>query len=389
MNLRANDAVLVAAKRTPIGRAFKGSLVDHRGDDLAALVIRAALADVPALKPSEVEDLILGCAQPAGEQGYNMARPVTLLAGLNQAAGTTVNRYCASSLQALRMAFHAIRAGEAHVQVAAGVEAVSRYLNGKADGMEGTKNERFSEAETQLPDVYLAMGETAERVADAFEVSRDQMDDYALESQRRAGVAVNGGEFEREIVPVQLSDGRVFERDESPRPSTTRAGLAGLRTVFREQGRVTAGNACPLNDGAAATVVMSGRRVKELQIQPRARIIASAVSAVDPSLMGVGPIESTRRVLALAGMTMADVDRVELNEAFAAQVIPSMDALNIPHERLNVRGGALALGHPFGMTGARLVTTLLHTLEDQDVEIGLATLCVGGGQGMALLLQRL
>lgn len=389
MNLRANDAVLVAAKRTAIGRAFKGSLVDHRGDDLAALAIRAALAEVPQLKASEVEDLILGCAQPAGEQGYNMARPVTLLAGLNQAAGTTVNRYCASSLQALRMAFHAIRAGEAHVQVAAGVEAISRYAHGKADGMEGTKNERFSQAETELPDVYLAMGETAERVADTFEVSRDRMDDYALESQRRAGAAIKGGVFEREIVPVTLADGRVFDRDESPRPSTTRDGLAGLKPVFREQGRVTAGNACPLNDGAAATVVMSGRRVQELEIQPRARIIASAVSAVDPTLMGVGPIESTRRVLTLAGMTMADVDRVELNEAFAAQVIPSMDALSIPHERLNVRGGALALGHPFGMTGARLVTTLLHTLEDQDLEIGLATLCVGGGQGMALLLQRL
>ena len=287
------------------------------------------------------------------------------------------------------MAFHAIRAGEAHVQVAAGVEAIRRYAYGKADGMEGTKNERFSQTETQLPDVYLAMGETAERVAGAFEVSRDQMDDYALESQRRAGVAIKGGVFEREIVPVTLADGRVFERDESPRPSTTREGLAGLRTAFREQGRVTAGNACPLNDGAAATVVMSGRRAQELQIQPRARIIASAVSAVDPTLMGVGPIESTRRVLALAGMTMADVDRVELNEAFAAQVIPSMEALSIPHERLNVRGGALALGHPFGMTGARLVTTLLHILEDDDQEIGLATLCVGGGQGMALLVQRL
>ena len=389
MTIRANDAVLVAAKRTAIGRAFKGSLAGHRGDDLAALAIRSVLADVAGLEPSQVEDLILGCAQPAGEQGYNMARPVTLLAGLSQAAGTTVNRYCASSLQALRMAFHAIRAGEAHVQVAAGVEAISRYAYGKADGMEGTKNERFSQPETQLPDVYLAMGETAERVAEAYQISRDQMDEYALESQRRAAAAIKDGVFEREIVPVTLADGRVFKCDESPRPSTTRAGLASLRTVFREQGHVTAGNACPLNDGAAATIVMSGRRAQELQIPPRARIIASAVSAVDPALMGVGPIESTRRVLALAGMTMADVDRVELNEAFAAQVIPSMEALKIPHERLNVRGGALALGHPFGMTGARLVTTLLHILEDDDQEIGLATLCVGGGRGMALLVQRL
>ncbi|MEE2836755.1 MAG: acetyl-CoA C-acyltransferase [Myxococcota bacterium] len=386
--LRPHDAVLVAAKRTPIARAFKGSLVDWRADDLAAWTIQAALGEVPELDPSEVEDVLLGCAQPAGEQGYNMARPVSLLAGLAGAAGATVNRYCASSLQALRMAYHAIRAGEAQVQIAAGVEAISRYHVGKADGMEGSKNPRFA-AEPDLPDVYLAMGETAERVADTYGVTREQMDTYAVQSQRRAVHALETGCFEREIVAVPLGAGRRFDRDESPRAGTSLEGLQGLRTVFREDGRVTAGNACPLNDGAAAAVVMSGRRVTELGLRPRARIIATAVSSVSPELMGMGPVESTRRVLKAAGMTLADVDRIELNEAFAAQVIPCQQQLGIRDDRLNVRGGALALGHPFGMTGVRLVTTLLHTLEDEDLEIGLATLCVGGGQGMALLLQRL
>jgi acetyl-CoA C-acetyltransferase len=389
MKLSPTEAVVVAAQRTPIGRAFKGSLVGHRGDDLAAHAIKATLAQVPQVDPSSIEDLILGCGQPAGEQGYNLARPVTLLAGLSEAAGTTVNRYCASSLQALRMGFHAIRAGEGEAFMIGGVEAVSRFVKGKADGMDDTKNPRFFDPDEVLPEVYLPMGETAERVADAFDVTRLEMDAYAAESQRRAVAAVEAGLFDREIAAVRQPDGSFFARDECPRAGTTAEKLSALKPVFRPDGRVTAGNACPLNDGAVAALLLSAERAAQLGVLPRARIVATAVSALDPQIMGVGPIEASRRVLKRAHMSIADIDRVELNEAFAAQVIPSMRALAIDPAKLNVRGGAIALGHPFGMTGLRLVTTLLHSLEDDDQEIGLATLCVGGGQGMALILQRL
>ena len=381
-----NDALIVSATRSPIGRAFKGSLTELRPTDLAATLTRAAIDAVPGLDPDSIEDVILGCAQPAGEQGYNMARVVSLLSGLHNVPGTTVNRYCASSLQSLRMAFHAIRAGEGDVFVAGGVECVSRFGWGKSDGMPNTMNPRFEAPE--MPAIYMLMGETAERVADAEQVSREDMDAWACTSQNRAVAARESGVFAREITPVTTPGGATIDRDDCPRPGTTMEKLAGLRTVFRDDGRVTAGNACPLNDGAAAAVVMSSARAAELGVVGRARIIATAVSALDPAIMGMGPVEATRRVLARAGMTIDDVDLVELNEAFAAQVVPCMRHLAIPAEKLNVHGGAIALGHPFGMTGVRLVTTLLNALETKDGTIGLATLCVGGGQGMAMLIER-
>jgi acetyl-CoA C-acetyltransferase len=378
---------IVATARSPIGRANKGSLVDVRPDDLAATVVRAALAKVPALDPSSVEDLVLGCAQPAGEAGYNLARVVTLLAGMRDVPGTTVNRYCASSLQAIRMAAHAIAAGEGDAFVAAGVECVSRFPRGKADGMPDTKNERFGS--DGLPNVYIAMGETAENVADRERVTREAMDAYAATSQQRAVAAQEGGFFSREITPVLLPAGRVVDRDDGPRPGTTVEKLAALAPAFRPDGRVTAGNACPLNDGAAAVVLLSADRARALGVPPLARIVASAVSALDPEIMGLGPIEATRRVLARARLTMRDIDLVEMNEAFAAQVIPCARALEIPAEKLNVHGGAIALGHPFGMTGARLVVTLVHALAERGGRFGLAALCVGGGQGMAMIVERL
>jgi acetyl-CoA C-acetyltransferase len=381
------EAWIVATARSPIGRANKGSLVDVRPDDLAAHVVRAALGKVPALEPASVEDLVLGCAQPAGEAGYNLARVVTLLAGMGGVPGTTVNRYCASSLQAIRTAAHAIAAGEGDAFVAAGVECVSRFGKGKSDGMPDTKNARFGSG--GLPNVYMAMGETAENVADRERVTRQEMDAYAAASQQRAVAAQERGFFVAEITPVPLPDGRVMDRDDGPRPGTTIEKLAALAPAFRPDGRVTAGNACPLNDGAAAVVLTSAERARALGIAPLARIVATAVSAVDPEVMGLGPIEATRRVLARARLTMRDIDLVEMNEAFAAQVIPCARALEIPEEKLNVCGGAIALGHPFGMTGARLVVTLLHALAERRGRFGLATLCVGGGQGMALVVERL
>ena len=384
-----SDVVIVAATRTPIGRAFKGSLVTKRPDDLAGEVIRAALLEVPGLPPGEVEDVILGCAQPAGESGYNLARVSSLLAGLKDVPGTTVNRYCASSLQAIRMGYHGIRAGEGDVFVAAGVETVSRFERGKSDGMPDTKNPRFSEEGSNLPNIYMAMGETAERVAEAEGVSREEMDEFACLSQSRASSAVETGIFEREITPVTLEEGGVVSRDDCPRPGTTVEKLSGLKPVFREDGRVTAGNACPLNDGAAAVVLMSEGRARDLGVRPLARILATGLTALNPELMGLGPIESSRQALARAGLTMDDVDLVEINEAFAAQVIPSARHLGIGWEKLNVHGGAIALGHPFGMTGVRMLVTLLNALKTRDKTLGLETLCVGGGQGMALVVERL
>ncbi len=400
------EAVIVAASRTPIGRAVKGSLAGVRPDDLAARIVRDVLAKVPALDPAEIEDVVVGCAQPAGEQGYNLARIVSIQAGLGDVPGTTVNRYCASSLQAIRMAAHAVRAGEGDAFVAAGVECVSRFTQGKSDGMPGTHNPIHAAAEARtaersaagaapwspfdgLPDVYIGMGQTAENVAQYAGVTREEQDEFAARSQQRAVAAQEQGFFEREITPVTLDDGSVVSADDGPRPGTTAEKLAGLQPVFRPDGTVTAGNACPLNDGAAAVVVMSDRRASELGIKPLARMVSSAASGIDPEIMGLGPIEASRKALSRAGLTIDDIDLVEMNEAFAAQVVPSARELGIPWEKLNVHGGAIALGHPFGMTGARIMATLLNGLDDAGGRYGLETMCVGGGQGMAMVVERL
>jgi acetyl-CoA C-acetyltransferase len=398
------EAVIVAATRSPIGRAMKGSLVDCRPDDLAAAMVTAALAHVPELDGTTVEDLILGCGQPAGESGYNMARVVALLAGLPTVPGVTINRYCSSSLQAIRMGAHAIRAGEGDAFICAGVETVSRFLLGMAD-MAGTENPRFDAARARtaersggaaswepaegLPDVYIAMGETAENVRLAEGVSRADMDEFAALSQQRAVESQQNGFFEREITPYTTPTGTVVTADDGPRPGTTAEKLAALKPVFRPDGEVTAGNSCPLNDGAAAVIVMSDSRARELGLRPLARVVASGVTALDPEIMGMGPVEASRQALARAGMTIDDVDLVELNEAFAAQVVPCARHLGIGYDKLNVHGGAIALGHPFGMTGARIMTTLLNGLTDADATIGLETMCVGGGQGMAMIVERL
>ncbi len=397
------EAVIVAAARSPIGRAAKGSLVECRPDDLATSIVAAALAEVPALDPSSLDDLILGCGQPGGESGYNLARVVAVLAGLEGVPGVTVNRYCASSLQAIRMAAHAIRAGEGDAFVAAGVETVSRYANGAADT--GPHNPSFAEAEGRtaarargsaawepaqgLADIYIAMGQTAENVRLAEGVSRREMDEFAARSQQRAVASQRNGFFEREITPVTTPGGTVVAVDDGPRDNTTVEGLAELRPVFRPDGEITAGNACPLNDGAAAVVVMSDRRAGELGITPLARIVASAVTALNPEIMGLGPVDACRQALDRAGMTIDDIDLVEINEAFAAQVLPSARRLGIDEDTLNVHGGAIALGHPFGMTGARIMATLLNGLEDADATLGLESMCVGGGQGMAMIVERL
>jgi acetyl-CoA C-acetyltransferase len=399
-------AVIVAAVRSPIGRAFKGSLVDLRPDDMSAQVLSALLARVPQVTGSEVEDVIWGCASPAGEQGYNLARVTALLCGLTDVPGTTVNRYCSSSLQAIRMAAHAIAAGEGDIFVAGGVESVTRFANGFADEMPGTHNPRFEAAEqrtagralggsptwspaAELPDIYIAMGQTAENVRELCGISRESMDRFAQRSQQRAVEAQDDGFFQREIVPLTLQDGAVVDRDDSPRRGTDLAAMAELKPAFRPDGEVTAGNSCPLNDGAAAVMVMSEERASHLGLKPLARIVASAVSALDPEIMGLGPVGACQRALARAGMTIADIDLVEINEAFAAQVIPCAEQLGIDEDRLNVHGGAIALGHPFGMTGARIMTTLLNGLETADATLGLESMCVGGGQGMAMIVERL
>jgi acetyl-CoA C-acetyltransferase len=400
------EAVIVATARSPIGRAFKGSLKDVRPDDLAAFIVKTLLGKVPDLPPGEIEDLILGCGQPGGEAGFNIARVVAVLSGLDDVPGVTVNRYCSSSLQTIRMAAHAVKAGEGDCFIAAGVETTSRFFAGASDGVPGTHNPVFAQAEERaakraeggsppwepaagLPDIYIAMGQTAENVAEYENVSREEMDTFAALSQNRAVENQENGFFEREITPFTLADGTVVSRDDGPRPGTTPEGLSKLQPVFRPDGRVTAGNACPLNDGAAAVVVMSDTRASELGIRPLARIVASGVTALNPEIMGLGPIEASRQALKRAGMTIDDVDLVEINEAFAAQVIPSAKHLGIAWDKLNVHGGAIALGHPFGMTGARIMTTLINGLENQDKTIGLETMCVGGGQGMAMIVERL
>ncbi|HEY5437883.1 MAG TPA: acetyl-CoA C-acetyltransferase [Acidimicrobiales bacterium] len=399
------DAVIVATGRTPIGRAFKGTLVDMRPDDLTALVVRAVLAKIPALDPQTVEDLMVGCGQPAGESGFNIARVAALLAGLDNVPGVTVNRYCSSSLQTIRMAAHAIRAGEGDVFIAAGVETVSRFASGASDSGKATnplfsdamdrtakRSERVSEPwspQPGLPDIYIAMGQTAENVAEYEHVSRLEMDEFAVRSQELAVEHQENGFFEREIIPVTLPDGTVVSKDDGPRAGTTLERLSTLQPVFREGGTITAGNACPLNDGAAAVVVMSDTRAKELGIKPLARIVASGVSGLNPEIMGLGPIEACRQTMKRAGMTIDDIDLVEINEAFAAQVLPSAKHLGITLDKLNIRGGGIALGHPFGMTGARIMTTLLNSLEDSGARFGMESMCVGGGQGMAMIVERL
>ena len=398
------EPVIVAAARTPIGRAGKGSLVEMRPDDLAAIAVGAAMEKVPELDPTEVEDLILGCGLPGGEQGYNMGRVVATLLGWETVPGTTVTRYCASSVQSMRMAAHAIKAGEGDVFVTAGVETVSRFVNGSSDT--GPHNPLFADAEARtarmaeegadswappegLPDIYIPMGQTAENVALLKGVSRERMDEFAALSQQRAVASQENGFFEREITPVKLPDGSMMTADDGPRPGTTVEKLAQLKPVFRPDGRITAGNACPLNDGAAAVVVMSDTRAAELGITPLARIISTGVTGLNPEIMGLGPVEATKQALARAGMTIDDVDLVEINEAFAAQVIPSADDLGIEWDKLNVNGGSIAVGHPFGMTGARIMNTLLNGLQSADKTIGLETMCVGGGQGMAIIVERL
>jgi acetyl-CoA C-acetyltransferase len=397
------EAVIVATARSPIGRANKGSLVDIRPDELSAQIVTALLDKVPQLPRNEIEDLIMGCGQPAGEQGFNIARVVAILAGLDDVPGVTVNRYCSSSLQTIRMAAHAVRAGEGDAFIAAGVECVSRYGHGASDT---APNPRFQETHertakraqggqppwtppTGMPDIYIAMGQTAENVREVENVSRADMDEFAALSQNRAVENQENGFFEREIAPVTLPDGTVVSRDDGPRPGTTAEKLAELKPSFRPDGEVTAGNSCPLNDGAAAVVVMSDTRARELGITPLARVVSSAVTGLNPEIMGLGPIDACRRAMKLAGLKIGDIDLVEINEAFAAQIVPSARHLDIPYDKLNVHGGAIALGHPFGMTGARIMTTLLNGLEDQDKTLGMESMCVGGGQGMAMIVERL
>jgi acetyl-CoA C-acetyltransferase len=403
------DAVIVSTARSPIGRAFKGSLTQARPDDLVVQMVRAALDKVPQLDPADIDDLMLGCGLPGGEQGFNMARVVAILLGYDHLPGTTLTRYCASSLQTTRMAFHAIKAGEGDVFVSAGVETVSRYGNGNSDTWPDTHNPVFAAAEQRsarraeggaeiwedprasgnVPDIYLAMGQTAENLAQIKGVTRADQDEFGVRSQNLAEKAIADGFWERDITPVTLPDGTVLAADDGPRPGVTLERVSELQPVFRPDGTVTAGNCCPLNDGAAAVVVMSDTKAAELGITPLARIVATGVGALSPEIMGLGPVGASRQALGRAGMTIDDIDLVEINEAFAAQVIPSYRDLDIDIDKLNVNGGAIAVGHPYGMTGARITSTLLNSLAYHDKQIGLETMCVGGGQGMAMIVERL
>src|SRR3954447_22650467 len=418
------EAVIVAAPRSPIGRAFKGSLKDLRPDDLAATIVRAALDQVPQLDPTDIDDLMLGCGLPGGEQGYNMGRIVAVLMGMDHLPGTTVTRYCSSSLQTTRMVLHAIKDGEGDVFISAGVEMVSRFVKGNSDAIPDTQNPKFEAAaakvakaaesgaeawrdpreDRELPDAYISIGEreagelpaayssmaqTAESLALLKGVSRQEMDEFAVRSQNLAEQAIAAGFWEREITPVTTPDGTVVSKDDGPRAGTTLEGISGLKPVFRPDGRVTAGNACPLTAAAAAFIVMSDTKAAELGLTPLARIVSTAVTGLSPEIMGYGPVAASELALQRAGMTIDDIDLVEINEAFAAQVIPSYRDLNIDLDKLNVHGGAIAVGHPFGMTGARITGTLLNGLQTRDKTFGLETMCVGGGQGMAMVLERL
>jgi acetyl-CoA C-acetyltransferase len=402
------EAVIVSVARSPIGRAGKGSLATLRPDDLAVQMVTAALARVPELDPREVDDLMLGTGQPAGEGGNNLARAVSVLAGFDHLPGVTVNRYCSSSLQTSRMAMHAIRAGEGDAFVSAGVETVSRFGKGMADGMPDTDNPVFGPAmdltreraadnrdwtdprvSGDLPDLYIQMGQTAENVASHMQVSRRDQDEFGVRSQNLAETALANGFWGSDIVPVTLPDGEVVSADDGPRAGVVYDAVSQLRPVFRRDGTVTAGNCCPLNDGAAAVVIMSDTRARELGITPLARIVSTGVSGLSPEIMGLGPVDASRQAMARAGMDIGDIDLVEINEAFAAQVSPSYRELGVDLDRLNVNGGAIAVGHPFGMTGARITSTLIHSLQFHDKTFGLETMCVGGGQGMAMILERL
>jgi acetyl-CoA C-acetyltransferase len=402
------EAVIVAATRSPIGRARKGSLKDVRPDDLAAQTIRAALDQVPQLDPATIDDLQLGCAIPEGHQGGNLARTVAVALGLDTVPRAPRTRVCATSIQTTRAAFHAIVSGEARAVISAGVESISMSTGKLME--EDARDPRFRTAwertekrasreipapwtdpreDGELPDAYIQMGQTAENVAELRGVERQAQDEFAVRSQNRAEAARESGFFAREITPITLPDGTVVDTDDSPRAGVTYEAVTGLDPVFRPDGTVTAGNCCPLNDGAAALVLMERGYAKELGITPLARVVATGVSGLSPEIMGLGPVEATRRALDLAGLTIEDIDLVELNEAFAAQVLPSAEDLGIDHEKLNVHGGAIALGHPWGSTGARLTTTLLSGLAEREGRYGLATLCVGGGQGMALIIERI
>ncbi|MEK7411124.1 MAG: acetyl-CoA C-acetyltransferase [Actinomycetota bacterium] len=397
------EAVIVATARSPIGRANKGSLVDLRPDDMAAQIIRALMAKVPQVKATDIEDLMMGIGQPAGEGGFNIARVVAILAGLDDVPGVSVNRYCSSSLQTIRMAAHAIKAGEGDCFIAAGVETVSRYASGASDTAPNALFKPSGERTklraqggqpswtppTGLPDYYISMGQTAENVREIENVTREEMDAFGARSQQLAVANQKNGFFEREITPLTLPNGTVISKDDGPRDGTTMEALAGLKPVFRPDGQITAGNACPLNDGAAAVLVMSDAKAKKLGLTPLARVVSSGVSGLNPEIMGLGPIEACRQALKRAGMTMNQIDLVEINEAFAAQVIPSAKHLGIEMDKLNVHGGAIALGHPFGMTGARIMTTLINGLQAEDKTYGLESMCVGGGQGMAMIIERL
>jgi acetyl-CoA C-acetyltransferase len=402
------EAVIVSTARSPIGRAFKGSMTSIRPDDLTAQMVRAALDKVPGLDPREIDDMYLGCGLPGGESGYNMGRVVATLLGYDHLPAATITRYCASSLQTTRMAFHAIKAGEGDVFISAGVETVSRYVKGSSDGLPDTQNPLFTDAvnrtnefaaggqvwhdpreDDTLPDVYIAMGQTAENLAQIKGISRKEQDEFGVRSQNLAEKAIADGFWEKDITPATLPDGTVVSKDDGPRPGVTYEKTSTLAPVFRPDGTVTAGNCCPLNDGAAAVVIMSDTKARELGLTPLARIVATGVTAMSPEIMGIGPVGATKSALKHAGMSIGDIDLVEINEAFAAQVIPSYQDLGIDLDKLNVNGGAIAVGHPFGMTGARITSTLINSLQWHDKQFGLETMCVGGGQGMALILERL
>ncbi|EWT05316.1 acetyl-CoA acetyltransferase [Intrasporangium chromatireducens Q5-1] len=404
------EAVIVSTARSPFGRAFKGSLKQVRPDDLAATVIQAALDKVPALDKNLIEDIYLGCAEPSGRHGSNMAKVVSTLLGIDNTPGATVNRFCASSAQTTRMAFHAIKAGEGDIFVSAGVECVSQYTDWAGAGGAATdvQNPRFADAQERtaklaqtnetwtdprengaLPDIYVAMGQTAENVATAYGISRERQDEWGVTSQNRAEAAIGRGFFDWEITPITTPDGTVVSKDDGPRAGVTLEAVQSLNPVFRENGTVTAGNCCPLNDGAAALVVMSDTKAKELGLTPLARVVSTAATGLSPEIMGLGPIEASKLALQRAGMTIGDMDLYEINEAFAAQVIGSADALGMDYDKLNVNGGAIAIGHPFGATGARITGTIINALRDRDQQFGLETMCVGGGQGMAVIFERL
>jgi acetyl-CoA C-acetyltransferase len=404
------EAVIVSTARSPIGRAFKGSLTEMRGDDLTVQMVKAALEKVPELDPKDITDLMLGCGLPGGEQGFNMGRVVAVLLGYDHLPGTTITRYCSSSLQTTRMAFHAIKAGEGDAFISAGVETVSRLGKGSSDAIEGQelksplfddarlRTEKFAQGGQEwhdpredgtLPDVYIAMGQTAENVQQLIGMSRQEQDEFGVRSQNLAEKAIADGFWAKDITPVTLPDGSTLAADDGPRAGVTLEKVSQLEPVFRPDGTITAGNCCPLNDGAAAVIVMSDTKARELGLTPLARIVSTGVTGLSPEIMGLGPVEATKQALHHAGMTIDDIDLFEINEAFAVQALGSAQKLGIPIDKLNVNGGAIAVGHPFGMTGARITSTLINSLQHHDKTFGVETMCVGGGMGMAMVLERL